>query len=164
MLTLSENFPIRSMDGMVAIFVVYYWTTDAILETPENNMAEETIVICFKKNIAYLMKRGFKPILNSIDNVASKAVQAYLEAENVNIQLVDPHNYRINAAEPAVQTFKNHLIAGFSTCDASFPSLLCNKIIPQAHNSLNMLRTSRVHPKLSVYSVLEGIYEFNRHP
>ena len=27
-----------------------------------------------------------------------------------------------------------------------------------------MLRKSRVHPKLSAYSVLEGIHDFNRHP
>ena len=27
-----------------------------------------------------------------------------------------------------------------------------------------MLRTSRVHPKLSAYSILKGIHDFNRHP
>ena len=41
---------IISMDGMVAIFVVYDLTTNAILATPVNNMAEETIVSCFKQN------------------------------------------------------------------------------------------------------------------
>ena len=81
-------------------------------------------------------------MLNIIDNVASKAVQAYLEAENVGIKLLEPHNHRVNAAEGAIQTFKNHLISGMSTCDASFPSLLWNKIIPRAQDSLNMLRTS----------------------
>ena len=127
-------------------------------------MAEETIVSCFKQQITHLSKRGFKPILNIIDNVATKALQSYLEAEKVNIQLVDPRNHRVNAAERAIQTFKNHLIAGLSTCDVSFPSLLWNKILPQAQDPLNMLRTSRVHPKLSAYSVLEGIHDFNRHP
>ena len=85
-------------------------------------MAEETIVSCFKQQITYLTKRGFKPIINIIDNVASKAVQAYLEVDKVNIQLVEPHNHRVNSAEQAIQTFKNHLIAGLSTCNASFPS------------------------------------------
>ena len=58
------------MDGMVAIFIIYDWTTNAILATPVKNMAEEMIVRCFKQNIAYLTKRGFKPTLNIIDNVA----------------------------------------------------------------------------------------------
>ena len=119
---------------------------------------------CFKQKITHLTKRRFKPILNIIDNVASKAMQAYLEAENVNIKLVEPHNHRLNAAEQETQTFKNHLIAGLSTCDASFPSLLWNKIVTQAQDSLNMLHTSKVHPKLSAYSSLEGIHDFNRHP
>ena len=30
----TGKFPIRSMDGMVAIFIIYYWKTNAILETP----------------------------------------------------------------------------------------------------------------------------------
>ena len=117
----TRKFPIGSMDGMVAIFIIYDWTTNAILATHVKNMAEETIVICFKQQITYLTKRGFKPILNIIDNVASKAVQVYLEAEKVNIQLVEPHNHRVNAAERAIQKFKNNLIAGLSTCDTRFP-------------------------------------------
>ena len=156
--------PIRYMDGMVPIFIMYDWTTNAILATPVKNMAEEMIVSCFKQQITYLTKRGSKPILNIIDNVASKAVQAYVEADKVNIKLVEPHNHRVNVAERAIQTFNNHLIAGLSTCNDSFPSLLWNKIVPQAQDSLNILRTSRVHPKLSAYSVLEGIHNFNRQP
>ena len=52
---------------------------------------------CFKQKITYLTKIVFKPILNIIDNVASKSVQAYLEAHNVNIQIVEPYNHRVNA-------------------------------------------------------------------
>ena len=59
---------------------------------------------------------------------------------------------------------ENHLIARFYTCEVSFTSLLWNKIVPQAQDSLNMLRTSRVHPRIPAYSVLEGIHDFNRHP
>ena len=96
--------------------------------------------------------------------MASKSVHAYLEAENVNIKLVELHNHRVNAPEQEIQTFKNHLIEGLFTCGVSFPLLLWNNIVPQAQDSLNMLRTSRVHPKLSEYSVLKGIHDFNRHP
>ena len=102
------------------------------------HFSEETIVSCFKQNIAYLTKRGFKPILNIINNVASKSVQAYLEAENIGNQLVEPQNHRVNSDEWVIQTIKNHLIAGLSTCDASFPSLLWNNIVLQAQDSLNM--------------------------
>ena len=46
-----RDFLIRYMDGMVAIFIVYDWTKNAILATPVKNMQEETKVICFKQNI-----------------------------------------------------------------------------------------------------------------
>ena len=67
----TRKFQIRSMDGMVAIFIIYDWTTKTILEAPIKNMAEETIVSCFKQKVTYLTRRGFKPILNIINNMAS---------------------------------------------------------------------------------------------
>ena len=60
--------------------------------------------------------------------------------------------------------FKNHLIAGLCTCDTNFPSLLWSHLVQQAQDSLNMLRTSRVHPKLSAYHVLKGPHDFNHVP
>ena len=82
----TGKFPILSMDSIVTICIVYNWTTDEIIATHIKNMKEETIVECFKQNIEYLSKRGFKPVLNIIDNVTSREVQAYLEKDNVDIQ------------------------------------------------------------------------------
>jgi hypothetical protein len=97
--------------------------------------------------------------------VATKTIQTYLEANDINIlQLVEPHNHRVNAAEQAIQTFKNHMIAGLSTCNEQFPSLLWDRIAPQSQDSLNLLRTSRAHPQLSACHVLEGAHDLNRAP
>ena len=96
---LTGKFPILSMGGMVAIFIVCNWIMNAILATPVNNMKWETIVEFFNQNIYYLLKMGFKPVLNTIDNVASKAVHAYLEKKNVGFQLVKPHNHQVNKSE-----------------------------------------------------------------
>jgi hypothetical protein len=160
----TSKFPIRSVDGMTAIFILYDWTTNAILATPVKDGKSDTTIAVFEKQIQYLTKRGFKPTLNIINNVATKTIQTYLEANDIRIQLVEPNNHRVNAAERAIQTFKNHMLAGLSTCDEKFPSLLWDRIVPQAQDSLNMLRTSRAHPKLSSYHVLEGAHNFNRVP
>ena len=80
------------------------------------------------------------------------------------MQLVGPYNHRSNAAERAIQTFKNHTITGLCTCDKDFPSVLWCKVIKQAQDTLNMLRTSCVHPKLSAYHVLEVPHDFHRVP
>ena len=124
----------------------------------------ETTVAAFKTNIEYFKKRNFKPVFNIIDNVATKAVKSYLEDEGIKMQLVEPHNHRSNAAERAIQTFKNHTIAGLCTCDEDFPSVLWCKLIKQAQDTLNMLRTLHVHPQLSANHVLEGPHDFNCAP
>ena len=59
----------------------------------------------------------------------SKAIRTYLESQKNAFQLVEPHNHRANNAEQAVQTFKNHLIAGLCTYDGNFPSLLWPHLI-----------------------------------
>ena len=68
------------MNGMQAIFIMYDWTTNAILATSIKDARAETIVECFRKNVEDLSIRGFKPIYNIIDNVATNAIKTYLNA------------------------------------------------------------------------------------
>jgi hypothetical protein len=42
-----------------------------------------------------------------MDNKATKAIKAYLTPQQVMLQLVEPHNHRVNATKQAIQTFKN---------------------------------------------------------
>jgi hypothetical protein len=41
---------------------------------------------------------------------------------------------------------------------------LLDRLLPQAIITLNMLRTSRINPKISAATHLEGQYEYNRAP
>ena len=72
-----------------------------------------------------------------------------------------PYDHRVNASERAIQTFKNHTISGLCICDEEFPSILWCKLIKQFQDTLNMLRTLRVHPKLSEFHVLKIQHDFN---
>ena len=69
-------------------------------------------------------------------------------------QLVDPHNHRVNAAERAIQTAKEHLIAGLCTTDPNVPIQLWDQLIEQCFITLNLLRRSRKNPRLSAYEAL----------
>ena len=80
------------------------------------------------------------------------------------MQLFEPHNHQVNAAEREIQTFKNHLISGLSTGREKFNTILLYYLISKAQESLNILSASRVHPQLSEYQVLEGAHDFNRKP
>jgi len=67
-----------------------------------------------------------------------------------------------NVDERAIQTFKNHLIAGISSVNPTFPLHLRDKLIPQALITLNLLRQSRINPHLSAYAQVHRAFDFNR--
>ena len=73
---------------------------------------QKKIVECFKQNVEYLLQRGFKPVYNIIDNVATNAIKTYLKSENIEVQFVTPYDHLVNADERAIQTFKNHTVSG----------------------------------------------------
>ena len=104
----TGNFPVRSIDGHTAFFILYDQTTHVILVTPIKDAMGESMVAAFKENIEYLTERGFKRVFHVIDNVASKAIWVYLKEVKEGLQLVDPDDHRANATERAVETFKNH--------------------------------------------------------
>ena len=64
---------------MTVIFIAYDCTTNAILTTPVKYRKEETTISNVEENIKYLTNGGLNLVLNIINNVASKAIQAYLE-------------------------------------------------------------------------------------
>jgi hypothetical protein len=96
-----------------------------------------------------LTVKGFKPKLQTLDNEASTALKNFFTVNNVAYQLVPHHCRRRNAAERAIMNFKEHFVAGLSSVDPSFPMHLWYRLLPQAEITLNLLRTSRLHPQLS---------------
>ena len=53
----------------------------------------------FQTHIKYITKIVFKPSFNIIDNVESKATKVYLQEENIQMKLVEPHNHRVDIEE-----------------------------------------------------------------
>jgi hypothetical protein len=135
----TGEFPYTSLDGNVCFFVMYHYETNAILATPIPGLDSANILAAYKKNFEYLVSKGFTPKLNVMDNQATKAIKAYLTPQDVALQLVEPHNHRVNAAERAIQTFKNRFIGALGTTDTQFPIQLWDKLTPQVQDSINLL-------------------------
>ncbi len=79
-----------------------------------------------------------------------------------DFQLVPPGIHWRNAAERAIRTFKNHFIAALCSVDKNFPIHLWDQLLPQAEITLNLLRGSRINPKLSAWAQVHGTFDFNR--
>ena len=110
----------------------------------------------FKEVYLYLIQRNHKPQLHVMDNECSLEVKNYITSMNTTIQFVEAHQHRSNTTERAIQTFKNHFISGLCTVNKLFPLQLWCEIVKQAEMTLNMLRDTRINPKLLAYIILEG--------
>jgi hypothetical protein len=89
-------------------------------------------------------------------------LKKYFTVNDIAYQLVPPHCHRRNAAERAIRTFKEHFVAGISSVDPSFPLNLWDRLLPKAEITLNLLRTSRLHPQLSVAARYHGLVDYNK--
>jgi hypothetical protein len=99
-----------------------------------------------------------------MDNQATKYVKKILIDNKCKLQIVEPHNHHINAAERTIQTFKAAFIAALATTDSDFPLQLWDQLTPQVEDTLSMLRVSRIDPTKSAYKILNGPYDWNRYP
>jgi hypothetical protein len=109
-----------------------------------------------------LTEKGLKPKLQTLNNEASAALKNFFTANDVEYQLIPPHCHRCNAAERAKRAFKEHFVAGLATVDPTFPLHLWDMLLPQAEITLNLLRTSRLHPQLSAAAHFHGLVDHNK--
>ena len=75
-----------------------------------------------------------------------------------------PHIHRRNTAEKSISTFKDHLIAGLTSVSPKMPMHLWWRLLPQILLTFNLLRQSRINPKLSSYAQLNGQHDYNTNP
>jgi hypothetical protein len=126
---------------------------------------DQEIVRAYNKLIQELVDHGSKPRLQRLGNECSSALRSLLNQHEIQFQLAPPHMHRPNAAERAIQTFKNHVIAGLCSVDPNFHLRLWDRLLPQATITLNLLRQSRINPKVSAYSqIYHGHYDLNQAP
>jgi hypothetical protein len=161
---LIGSFPFVSLGGSVCFFVLYHYESNYILADPIMALDDKTIFEAYRKQFNDLTKKGYKQKLNVMDNQATKYIKQFLDKNECKLQLIEPHNHRVNAAERAIQMFKDAFIAALATTDANFPIQLWNQMTSQIQNTLNMMRASRVNPAILAYESLDGPYNWNRYP
>jgi hypothetical protein len=109
-----------------------------------------------------LTVKVFKPKLQTFNNEASTALNNFFTINNIAYQLVPPHFHRRNAAEHTIRTFKEHVVAGISSVDPSFPMHLWDRILQQAEITLSLMRTSHMHPQLSAATHCHGLVDYSK--
>jgi hypothetical protein len=159
---LMGKFPVRSSKGNSYIMVCYVYDCNYVKVIPMKYRSASEWVKAYDHIHQELTAKGFKPKLQTLDNEASAALKHFFTANDVEYQLVPPHCHRRNAAERAIRTFKEHFVAGLSSVDPTFQLHLWDRLLPQAEITLNLLRTSRLHPQLSAAAHFHGLVDYNK--
>jgi hypothetical protein len=97
-----------------------------------------------------------------MDNEASSALKKRFTEKEMSYQLVPPHFHLTNGADRAIRTFKEHFKAGLARVDPDFPAHLWGILYPQAEITLNLLRSSRLHPQLSSAAHYHALIDYNK--
>jgi hypothetical protein len=159
---LTGNFPVRSSKGNCYVMVCYVFDCTYIKAVPIISRFASEWVNAYDIIHQELTSKGFKPKLQTLDNEASVVLKHYFTTNEVEYQLVPKNYHRRNAAERAIHTFKEHFVAGLSSVDPDFPLHLCNRLLPQAELTLNLLRKSRQHPQLSAAAHYHGMVDYKK--
>jgi hypothetical protein len=142
--------------------VCYIYDFNYVKVVPMKSMSASEWVKAYDSIHQELTVKGFKPKLQTLDNEASTALKNFFTANDIAYQLVPPHCHQRNTSERAIRTFKEHFVAGLSSVDPSFHMHLWDRLLPQAEITLNLLRTSRLHPRLSVTTHYHGLVDYNK--
>jgi hypothetical protein len=161
---ITSAYPVRTFKSMQYIFVAYFYDLNAIIVRTMPSCTYASMVTAFTQVITTLKTGGYHPALNVMDNECSAVFEKYIRSEQINIQLVPPHNHRVNAAERAIATFKEHFIAALATVDMHCPLQLWDEILLQVELTLNMLCFSRWNPNTSANQEVYGSFDFNKTP
>ena len=90
-----------------------------------------------------------------LDNECPASLKRFMHQEGVNLKIFPRHLHCTNAAKRAIQTYKDHLVTGLSSCDPIFPLHLWYRLLQQATLTLNLL---------SAEAHINGALGFNRTP
>jgi hypothetical protein len=161
---LTGTFPVQSFKNMIYIFVAYIYDLNAIIVRQMASRTNASFIAAFTKDFAILRAWNYQPALNLMDNKCSKGVEKHICTNRMTIQLVPPHNHRVNIAKRAIGTFKEHFIATLATVNNLCPLQLWDEFLPQVELTLNLIRFSCRDPLISANHELYGPFDFNKTP
>jgi hypothetical protein len=161
---LTGAFPYMSLEGNVCYLILYHYESNAILGLPISGFDDNTVFAAYKTQFEFLESKGYKIKLNVMDNQCTKQIKNFLTDKDCELMLIEPHNHRVNAAERAIQTFKDHFISALTTTDSKFPLQLWDRLTSQVKTTLNLMQASRINPSILAYEAIWGPYDWNRFP
>lgn len=132
------------------------WTSqDATPLHLEEETSTSSFEICYEE----LRVAEYDAELLRLNNEVSKDLIKDIEEQDLKYQIALPGDH-----QTAIRDFKAHFIAVRSCTDPSYPANTWDHLIPHVIHTLNMLRTSKIHPKVSAHTMMKVHHNCNSHP
>ncbi len=160
----TGRFQPRSRSGNQYIMVGLHNRSNAILVCPFPSKHDTHRIQAYKTMYARLEEVNAAPDIHIMDNEASTAFQHAIAKNGCKLQLVPPHVHRLNAAERAIRTFKDHFLAILAGTAPTFPADRWDLLLPQAELTLNLLRATPGDQHTSAWKTLFGEFNFDATP
>jgi hypothetical protein len=160
----TGRFLVPTSKGNQYLLFVYDYDSNFIFAEPMKSSTGAEHLAAFKRVQDLLKRQGLKPKLQKLDNEVSKELLQFSQDEDIDYQVVPPKMHQRNAAERAIRTFKNHFISTLCGTDPNFPLHLWDRLLPQTLLTLNLLRASRINPRLSAQAQVHGAFDYNCTP
>ncbi len=157
-------FPFTSQQGNRYIMVAIHLDANYIFAEPMRNRTKEEMIGAYEKIINRMRSPGLGIKKHTLDNEASGALKQYIHQQQIQFELVPPGNHRRNQAEHAIQTFKAHFMAILAGVNDKFLLSLWCHLLESAELTLNLLRQSKVAPKISAFAHIHGHHDYMKKP
>ena len=101
--------------------ICYVYSCNAILGHPIKNRLANELLQAYQHFYTILHNAGLSPQMHKMDNETSADIEHFIATQNAALQYVPPDTHCTNAAEQAIQTWKNHFISGLASLPKDFP-------------------------------------------
>ena len=116
----TGRLPVTSSCVSKYLMVLYDYDSNAIITETLKTRSDHKLVCAYSALHTHLSNRGLTPIFQMLNNEFPAGLKKLMRNTGVTLQLILPHLHPTNAAERAITTYKDHLIASLSSCDPSF--------------------------------------------
>jgi hypothetical protein len=131
----TGRFPQKSSRGNQYIMVLIEIDSNAILVEAMKNRTTGEMIRAYQVLVDRLRSAGVTPKMHILDNKCSAEFKEQIKSNNMQYQLVPPHDHRRNIAEKAIQVFKAHFISILCGADKSFSLHLWDRLLGQAEHT-----------------------------
>ena len=125
----TGRFPVTSSRGSKYLMVLYHYDSNAIIADPIKLCSEHKLVCAYSALHTRLSNCDITPLFQMLDKECPGGIKNIMLNAGFTFQLVPTHLHRTNDTEHAISTYKDHLIAGISSCDPSFLLHLWGRLI-----------------------------------